>query len=130
MQPVIDVLATSLRAPRLAERLRVWLAPPERNFFWDRAPSSAPPLDAAKFGVRVAPRLRRYIWVNFGLVVAATFALMLWSESLPGRKLASGAGLILFALLSFGGLVEGRRWARPLEMARVTVTAIALVWLV
>jgi hypothetical protein len=89
-----------------------------------------PPLDAAKFGVRVAPRLRRYIWVNFGLVIAATFVLMLWSESLPGRKLMCGAALILLAVLSFGGLVEGRRWARPLELARVGITAVALVWLV
>jgi sterol desaturase/sphingolipid hydroxylase (fatty acid hydroxylase superfamily) len=130
LQPVIDVVATSLRAPRLAERMRVWLAPPERNFAWEGPPASVPPLDAAKFGVRVAPRLRRYIWVNFGLVIAATFVLMLWSESLPGRKLMCGAALILLAVLSFGGLVEGRRWARPLELARVGITAVALVWLV
>jgi sterol desaturase/sphingolipid hydroxylase (fatty acid hydroxylase superfamily) len=130
LQPVIDVIATSLRAPRLAERLRVWLAPPERTFSWERATSSVPALDAAKFGVRVAPRLQRYIWINFGLVIAATFVLMMWSGSLPERKVVCGAMLILFALLSFGGLVEGRRWARPLELARVGITAVALVWLV
>jgi alkylglycerol monooxygenase len=130
LQPVLDVVATSLRAPRLVERLRVWLAPPERTFSWEGTPASLQPLDAAKFSVRVAPRLRRYIWINFGLVIAATFALMLWSQNLPARKLVGGAALILVALMSFGGLVEGRRWARPLEMARVTLTAVALVWLV
>jgi len=130
LQPVIDLVATSLRAPRLAERLRVWLAPPERTFSWERNPATVPPLDAVKFSVRVAPRLQRYIWVNFGLVIAATFVLMMWSGSLPWRKVACGAALILVALMSFGGLVEGRRWARPLELARVGITAVALVWLV
>jgi alkylglycerol monooxygenase len=130
LQPVIDVVATSLRAPRLAERLRVWLAPPERVFSWETSPAIAPPLDAAKFSLRVAPRLQRYLWVNFSLVIAATFSLMMWSERLPGHKLLCGAVLILLALLAFGGLVEGRRWARALEIARVAVTAVALVWLV
>jgi alkylglycerol monooxygenase len=130
LQPVLDVVATSLRAPRLAERLRVWLAPPERTFSWEGTPASLRPLDAAKFGVRVAPRLRRYIWINFGLVIAATFVLMMWSGSLPGRKVVGGAGLILLALMSFGGLIEGKRWARPLELGRVAITAVALVWLV
>jgi hypothetical protein len=130
LQPVLDVVATSLRAPRLAERLRVWLAPPERTFSWEGTPASLRPLDAAKFGVRVAPRLRRYIWINFGLVIAATFVLMMWSGSLPGRKVVCGAGMILLALMSFGGLVEGKRWARPLELGRVAITAVALVWLV
>jgi len=130
LQPVIEVVATSLRAPRLAERLRVWLAPPERTFSWEGAPAGPPPLDAAKFTVRVAPRLQRYIWVNFALVIAATFVLMMWSESLPRRTLLCGAALILLALLSFGGLVDGRRWARPVELGRVAITAVALVWLV
>ena len=130
LQPLIDVVATSLRAPRLAERLRVWLAPPERTFSWETLPASAPPLDTAKFSLRVAPRLQRYLWINFSLVIAATFILMMWSESLPGHKLLCGAALILLALFAFGGLVEGRRWARPFDIARVGVTAVARVGLV
>ncbi len=130
LQPVLDVVATSLRAPTLAERVRVWLAPPERSFSWEGAPASARPLDGTKFSVRIAPPLRRYLWINFALVIAATFVLMLWSQNMPARKLVGGAALILLAMLSFGGLVDGRRWARPFEVARVTVTAVALVWLV
>ena len=130
LQPVLDVVATSRRAPRLAERLRVWLAPPERTSSgrgrrracrrWIRRSSVS--------GSR--PGCGAIIWINFGLVIAATFTLMLWSQSLPGRKLVCGAALILLAMMSFGGLVEGRRWARPLELARVAITAVALVWLV
>jgi hypothetical protein len=130
LQPVIDVVTTSLRAPRLSERLRVWLAPPERTFDWEAHPARVLPLEAAKFTVRVAPRLQRYLWINFGLAIVATFVLMMWSASLPWLKLTCGAGLILFAMLSIGALVDGKRWARPLELARVMVTAVALVWLV
>ena len=130
IQPVVDVVATSLRAPRLAERVRVWLAPPERTFGWQTRPSGARSLDAAKFSVQLAPRLQRYLWINFALVIAATFVLMMWSESLPSLKLVSSAALILLAMVSIGGLVDGRRWAHPLELARVALTAVALVWLV
>jgi sterol desaturase/sphingolipid hydroxylase (fatty acid hydroxylase superfamily) len=129
IHPVVDVVATSLRAPRLRERLRVWLAPPERTFGWE-TPPHALPLDAAKFSVQVAPRLRRYLWINFALVIAATFVLMMWSERLPSLKLVCGAALILFAIVSIGGLVEGKRWARLLEVARLPLTAVALLWLV
>jgi alkylglycerol monooxygenase len=130
LRPVIDVTTSSLRAARWGDRLRVWLAPPERTFPWEDKPAVARPLDAEKFDARVARPLRRYLLVNFALVVVATFCLMLWSERLPKAWLAAGAGLVLLATASISGLIEARRWARPLEMARVVITAVALVWFV
>jgi hypothetical protein len=52
---------------------------------------------------------------------------MLWGESLPKPALAGGVALVLMAMLSTGGLVEARPWARPLEIARVALTALALI---
>ena len=128
-QPLLQVVDASLRAPRLRDRLRVLLAPPERTFHWEGAGGvAARELHAAKFERSVRGPLRRYLLVNFALAVAATFCLMLWSERLPRSVLAVGAALVLLAMLSVGGLIEARRWARPLELARVVLTAVAVVW--
>ena len=126
VQPLLEVGTASLCAPRLRDRLMVWMAPPERRFDWDEAAAPARALDAAKFEVAVARPLRRYLLINFGLAVAATFCLMLWSESLPRLALAAGALLVLLAMFSMGALIEARRWARPLEMARVVLTGVAV----
>jgi hypothetical protein len=65
--------------------------------------------------------------INFSLVVVLTFLLMLWGASLSLPVLAAGVALVLMAMLSMGGLLEARRWARPLELARVALTAVALI---
>jgi alkylglycerol monooxygenase len=126
LQPLSELVGWTRHAPRLRDRLRVWLSPPERSFAWAGADAKLA-LDAAKFDVPLAPTLRRYLLVNFALVVVLTFLLMLWGGGLSGPVLAGGVALVLLGMLSLGGLVEARRWARPLEIARVALTALALV---
>jgi len=127
--PIWELGGWARRAPRLRDRLRVWLAPPERVFDWARdgvGPPHKLALDAPKFDVTMSGPLRGYLIINFALAVAATFLLMLWGASLPRPTLVAGAALVLLAMLSIGGLVEARGWARPLEVARVALTAAAL----
>jgi alkylglycerol monooxygenase len=120
IQPLAELASWSRGAPRWRDRLAVWLAPPERSFPW--SPHPAPP-GASKYDVAVSPALRRYVVVNFALAVAGTFALMMWGHAL-GRSLAVASGvLVLAAVLSLGGLVEARPWARPLELTRLCATA-------
>jgi alkylglycerol monooxygenase len=127
VQPFAELTALSRTAPSWRDRLAVWLAPPERTFSWEPAPPAG---DGKKYDVPVSPGLRRYVLANFALAVAATFLLMLWSSSLPGPLLATSAGLVLTTVLTAGGLLERRRWARPLEVARIlAVSLTALVWL-
>jgi alkylglycerol monooxygenase len=129
IQPIVQLAALARTAPTLRDRLRVWVAPPERSFTWHAEASVPPALSAPKFDLPVSPPLRRYLVVSFALVVAATFSLMLWSASLTMAKLAVAAALVLLAVAAIGGLVERRPWARPLELTRVAVTAVALFWL-
>lgn len=125
-KPLSELVGWTRRAPRLRDRVRVWLAPPERSFAWT-GPDSKLALDAEKFDAPLRPALRRYVLINFALVVVLTFFLMLWGAGLPGPLLAGGVALVLLAMLSMGGLLEARRWARPLEVARVALTALALI---
>jgi sterol desaturase/sphingolipid hydroxylase (fatty acid hydroxylase superfamily) len=124
VQPLADLAALATGAPRWRDRLAAWLAPPERHFPWQPAlDEAATPVD--KHDVPVSPALRRYLLASFALIVAATFGLMLYGPRLPARWLVTGAALVLLSLLSTGGLVERRPWARPLEVARVAAIAVA-----
>jgi len=121
VEPLGELVALSRAAPSWRERLRVWLAPPERSFPWQPAPPP-PALDAPKYDVPTRPsaRLRRYVLANFTALAVATFLLMLWSNRLPVWQLVAGGALVLSTVAVLGGLLEARRWARPLEAARLS----------
>jgi alkylglycerol monooxygenase len=126
VQPIAALTALSRRAPTWRDRLAVWLAPPERTFAW--APE-APTSDGSKYDVRATTALRRYVLANFALAVVGTFLLMLWSSQLPAPLLVISAALVLITVLTAGGLLERRPWARPLEVARIAaVASTPLVW--
>ncbi len=126
--PLWELATWTRGAPGLRDRARVWLAPPERSFAW-AGPADKLALESPKFDVRLSGGMSSYLVINFALAVVATFLLMLWGGSLPRAEALGGAALVLLAMLSIGGLVEARRWARPLEIARLSLTAIAVVGL-
>jgi alkylglycerol monooxygenase len=126
VQPLAELAALSRAAPRLRDRLAVWLAPPERRFAWEPAPGAG---HDGKYDVAVSPGLRRYVVVSFATTVVATFALMMWGALLPAPLLVAGIGLTLATVLTVGGLMEGRRWARPLEAGRLASVAALAVYL-
>jgi hypothetical protein len=53
---------------------------------------------------------------------------MMWGNGLSRPALIAGAALVLLTLLTLGGLVEARRWARGLEAGRIAAVAVALIW--
>jgi alkylglycerol monooxygenase len=115
VQPLAELAGLSRTAPRWRDRLAVWLAPPERKFAWE---PEQPPFDG-KYDVTVSRRIRGYVLVNFASTVVATFALMMWGASLSPPLLVASVGLVLLTILTAGGLMEGRGWARPLEVTRL-----------
>jgi alkylglycerol monooxygenase len=128
LQPLAELAARGRGAPGWRARLAAWTAPPDRSFAWRDHDLVSPASTAEKYDVPVSRALRTYVVGNFALLVAATFSLMMWSSSLTTPLLAGGAALVLLTTLTIGGLMEAKRWARPLELARVAVAAVALVW--
>jgi alkylglycerol monooxygenase len=129
VRPWMELSALARGAPTWRARLGVWLAPPERAFPWhaEGAPSaSAPP---GKHDVTVPWRTQAYVAANFALVVIATFCLMLFAPRMSRLALAAGGTLVLITMLTLGGIVEARPWARRLEPARLAAACGALVWL-
>jgi len=125
----IGELAGRVRGtPRLADKLRVLWKGPE----WT-PPGMAPlpqpaPVSPATF-VKHDPPLprsaRAYVVVQLALTVAGATALMFEEARLPLAHLAAGAALVFVTLAQWGELLEGRRRALPLELARLAA-AVAL----
>jgi alkylglycerol monooxygenase len=129
VQPLAELTAISRAAPTWRDRLSVWLAPPERSFSWHpEAPSTTGSGGSARYDVAVSAPVRRYVLVNFALAIVATFLLMLWSNSLPLHVRAASAAVVLLTVLTAGGLLEGQRWARPLELLRLASVAPVFAW--
>jgi alkylglycerol monooxygenase len=127
VQPFAELTSISRAAPTWRDKLDVWLAPPERSFSW-QPELAALPAGASKYEVAVSPGVRRYVLANFAMAVAATFVLMLWSNSLSGPLLGICAALVLATVCSAGGLMEARRWARPLEIIRIAAIVALGAW--
>jgi sterol desaturase/sphingolipid hydroxylase (fatty acid hydroxylase superfamily) len=115
VQPLVALARLSWEAPHWRDRVAVWLVPPDHQFHWQPAP---PALDS-NYDVTVSPSMRRYVLLNFAGAVIATFCLILWSASLSWLLLLLSVGLILLTVLTAGGLMEGKRWAPPVEAMRL-----------
>ena len=73
--------------------------------------------------------VRRYVFANFIVVLLATGILGFVTPTLAVAQVAVATGLLVLALIVFGGLLESKRWAKPLEAARlVTVVLGVLFW--
>jgi hypothetical protein len=123
-------LAKMSRATRSwADKVRVWFAPPEWRPSDLGGPVVVPPADPTahpRYDVRAPRRVQMYVLVQFAVAAVATMA-YLWSESSASLAfLATGAVVLVATVVAWGGLLEGRRWAWPLEVARL-VAGLALV---
>jgi alkylglycerol monooxygenase len=131
VQPFAELAAFSRTAPTWRQKLGVWLAPPERSFPWRPEPEPAgAAAPSEKYEVTVSRGTRTYVLASFALAVAATFALMLWSNRLSGPMLAICAALVLAAVCTASGLMESRPWARPVEAIRIGATLALALWVI
>jgi alkylglycerol monooxygenase len=126
VQPLHALLVASLAAKRPLDKLFVWVAPP------DWAPAGTPPypgladgsyVHRPKYDPVAPPGVRLYVLAQFSVAVAVTVALMFLRERVLLPLRVAGAGLVILTLVTSAGLLEGRRWARPVELARYGVVA-------
>jgi len=118
------VIAVKARAlPRRRDRIAIWFRSPAWSPAGAPPPSEAEVQRRAKQEIPISPRRAIYALVQFAPVIAATFALLLRQNVAPLGWLALGAGFVAWTLLAVGGLLDGRRWAIPVEVARVAALA-------
>jgi alkylglycerol monooxygenase len=109
------------------DKLRVWLASPA----WKpRGNVSMAPVDLAlrnKYDVSLSNRARMYVRVQFTVLLVATGLLLLVKSSLSRQLLVVASVGIGFGLIALGGILESRKWAPPLEAARLVAFIGAIV---
>jgi membrane protein YdbS with pleckstrin-like domain len=110
----------------LVDKVRVWFAPPEWRPADLGGPVTVPPADPAKhprYDPRAAKGLRAYVAAQFVIAAAATVA-YLWVESTARPAFLAACAVVFIATLAaWGALLEQKRWAWALEIARLAAGA-------
>ncbi len=124
-------LARRSRAlPRWRDKLRVWFAPPGWTPDAAAAVLSSEQVRSRaerKYSVdHTPPRVKAYILVQLLVSVGVVAALLLSVETLSPWVIGLAGSWVLLATIAWAGLFEGRRWAWPLESARMLAAAVIL----
>ncbi len=122
----------SRRTRRLRDKLLVWIKPPEWQPEDLGGPVIVPEVDRAqrrKYRVPTRPRSFAYVATQFAAVSAVLFGLLWYKSSLDARVIAAGGLVVMLALAVWGALLEQRRWAQPLETARLLALGGSAWWL-
>jgi sterol desaturase/sphingolipid hydroxylase (fatty acid hydroxylase superfamily) len=112
----------SMIAPRALDKLRIWLKPPP--WMPEGLPQFDPPPEVSpqtfhKYDPQVPAGFGAYLFAQLVSVLVCTTVLMFHETSLPWSTLAFWTGVILLAVLTWGGFFEHRGWALPLERVRL-----------
>ncbi len=125
VQAWFEIAEKARALPRRRDRLRLWLASPAVDPLGRPALTEAELRARPRHDVAVAPALQAYALAQFAPLVAATFLMLLAQYTAPRAVLAFAGALVAWTLLALGGLMDGRRWAPPLELGRLVAVAAA-----
>lgn len=116
LERYVDLIRLARRAPTVLDALKVFVASPAWRPEWM---GQADKRDwSTKYDVEASRPMRRYVFWQWNLVLAATFVYLMWGLSTPlPWRLAFAAWIFLSAAI-IPGLLEARAWAKPLEVAR------------
>jgi sterol desaturase/sphingolipid hydroxylase (fatty acid hydroxylase superfamily) len=125
-------MASMAARARGIDKLKVWFASPA----WKpRGQEVGPPKpvhrDAfVKYEAPLTKGRAAYVVLHYAILVALTFALVMWEAQIPRTVLVLGALTVLGTVLAIGAIVEGKKWAVPAEVARLGLgLATAVVFL-
>ena len=109
-----DLVATGRQAPNLAEKIKLWLAPPGYRPDW-AAPAARQlsPLthgEAGKYDAAAPPSLNAYVLLQFLGAVGLTVLLMFAGGKLAVVERFAVAGLIAWTVTDLGGIFDRKRW--------------------
>lgn len=128
-----DLVAASRKTRSVADKLRVWLAPPEwrpEDLGGPVARQAADPAAHPLYDPRAPKLVRAYVGAGFAIVAAATIG-YLWCEATAARwVLAAAASALLLSGATYGALLERKAWAWHLEAARLAGSVALFLWIV
>jgi hypothetical protein len=129
VQPLWALLQAVRRAPSMGEAIRFLFASPawHPEWFGPVPPRrGVDPEALPKFDVRPGRRRLGYVGAQLVVIIVVAFALLTWHQALSVPALVTAVAWVLVSLVAGAALLEGRRWAVRLEVARMGVLASAL----
>lgn len=127
-----EMASLARHSRRFADKLKVWFMPPEWRPADLGGPVTVPEASRdmqQKYRLAVSRGLAAYVAVHFVVVTVAT-TLFLWiAASAATSVLAVMSALIIASVIAWGGLFESKRWALPLELARLVAVVVGTAWL-
>jgi hypothetical protein len=125
----VDLFGKARRAARPVDKVRLFLARPgwhPEDLGGFQAPPEVDAARAEKFATPAPLGLKVYAFVQFAITMAVGSVFMFRQGSWPPGTRWMTAAFIVAGLVAEGGLFERRRWAVPLEVARLAA-AVPLV---
>jgi alkylglycerol monooxygenase len=117
-------------AQGFGEKARVWIASPKWKPTGYVVEGVPPITSRTKYDHTPSRGRLGYVAVQFTLVLAQTFFLMMYHRVIPHTPLVMGSVSVLGGLLAFGALIEGKPWGPLVEAGRLVVFAGAiLAWI-
>jgi hypothetical protein len=127
VHPWVQLARGAIRAPRFADKIRIWFAPPE----WSpegvpphAAPGPVSPGTRPKWEQASSPLAAAHVFALLTGAVVATFALLFAGGALAPRDLGLAVAGVLGTLFAGAALVEKRPWAWPLELGWVVIAGV------
>jgi hypothetical protein len=111
----VECARVSWEAPLFADKLKVWLAPPTwsaRGLPQKPPPPVVTPQSFVKWAPPPGTGFRVSWFLQFTLIIVATFLFLLLGGRLPLVARAGAAAGIVFCVWWTGALLEGRPWAK------------------
>ncbi|HEX8821851.1 MAG TPA: sterol desaturase family protein [Archangium sp.] len=126
LAPFRELVALCGETPRLMDKLKLWVMPPE----W-RPPgtgASVPEVVSGRprFDVRASRRVALYVGGVGALTLLVTVLFLVRSASLSQSVKLVFAAWFLASMGGLGGVLEGRRWGPLVEVVRLTAAPLVI----
>ncbi len=130
VQPWVDLWKMSAATKPFVDKVRVWFAPPEWRPDDLGGTVVVPPADPSahpRYDKQVSRGIKAYVAVQFAIASLAIVG-YLWIEATASLATLSLCAMVFVATLAaWGGLLEGKRWAWPLEIARLVAGVVVVL---
>ena len=123
------ILGIARRTARARDKIYAFVAPPEWLPDDLGGVQTVPPVDHAtykKYEVDASPATTRWVFFHFVVVLASASTLLWFYGTWPRFVSIALTSWILVSLVSLAAVIEGKRWGRALEAARL-VGGVAIV---
>jgi sterol desaturase/sphingolipid hydroxylase (fatty acid hydroxylase superfamily) len=122
----VELMAHAKAASSWREKLLIWFRSPATTARGSGSRAAAPRERPEKYDASAPARLRGYILTQFVVLVVAATCFLWRFDQLPGVGRAVLAGLIVWSVLNFGAVFEGKRWFLPAELGRIVFAVLAV----